>query len=263
MAKGWEEVKNSTLRKAWRKLWPAVMLYDADEDEAFEGFPVQRVNKKKQLTKELLEYVKQARAPEVKEVLASDTIEDDLEAWLDCDNQAPTTQTLTDEEIIEMVVNPHPVPDNHSDSEDDEDDGNSQVTWDDAQQGLEKFISFMETRNEFTTQEVMNQYMLHSRFLSYRRASSKQLTLQETFKRAARQTPTPTSTPTPGCSSSPQPSTSFSAEDDLQEEELPALDQEEAVDTPSPMPDIGLLNPSSPPAATTVPADVTDASPNH
>lgn len=82
-----------------------------------------------------------------------------------------------------------------SDSDSD-DDRKSEATWDEAQKCLEKFTSFMESRNEFTTQDVMHQYKLHSRFLSYRRASLKQLTIQQMFKKAAILTPAPARTPT-------------------------------------------------------------------
>ncbi|XP_076060558.1 uncharacterized protein LOC143036751 [Oratosquilla oratoria] len=164
MAKGWEEVKSSTLKKAWRKIWPSVMLIDSNEEEDFA---------KKELMKELLEYVKGAISPEVKETLKSDTIEEELETWLDCDVQAPTTHVLTDEEIIDMVINPDQT-DTQNLNESEGDEGSSKVSWDEAQTSLETFISFMESRNEFTTQDVINHYMLHSKFLSYRRAASKQ-----------------------------------------------------------------------------------------
>lgn len=79
------------------------MIMTLMRKKSLKGLLEKRVSKKKQLTRKLLEYVKQPTAPEVQKAVQTDTTEEDLEAWLDCDAQAQTSQTLMDQEIIDMV----------------------------------------------------------------------------------------------------------------------------------------------------------------
>ncbi|GBM47316.1 Jerky [Araneus ventricosus] len=89
-------VKNTTLQKCWRKLWPAAnpvsdLTLQIDEEE----------NHQDALTK-VLGVVRSADNP------LKTLPENEVEEWLLIDENEPVEQELTDEDIINIVVNPQP-----------------------------------------------------------------------------------------------------------------------------------------------------------
>ncbi|GBM62577.1 Jerky [Araneus ventricosus] len=90
------QVKNTTLQKCWIKLWPAAnpasdLTLQTDEEE----------NHQDALTK-VLDVVRSADNP------LKTLPEDQVEEWLLIDENESVEQELTDEDIINIVVNPQP-----------------------------------------------------------------------------------------------------------------------------------------------------------
>ncbi|XP_035208013.1 jerky protein homolog [Stegodyphus dumicola] len=111
IAQSWNQVKNTTLQKCWRKLWPAAnpasdLTLQTDEEE----------NHQDALTK-VLDVVRSTDNP------LKNLPEDEVEEWLLIDENEPVEQELTDEDIINIVVNPQPtqnLEENDSDAETEE-----------------------------------------------------------------------------------------------------------------------------------------------
>ncbi|XP_069176365.1 aspartic and glutamic acid-rich protein-like [Procambarus clarkii] len=111
--------------KKWlEKLWPTSSLFPDEDDEAdFEGFAVKKVSEKKKLREELLAYVKGIKSPELRAELVTETIEDDIDRWIDFDEEAPNNQNMTNDEIIELVCTAKkPDECNEEDGEEEEED---------------------------------------------------------------------------------------------------------------------------------------------
>jgi hypothetical protein len=87
----------STLRKAWRNLWPASMFLDDSSDEEYKSFNIAIRS-----PKDILAI--RSHVPEANPI--SKRTEDDVENWIDVDNDKPVVEEFTDEQQIQSTVNP-------------------------------------------------------------------------------------------------------------------------------------------------------------
>ncbi|XP_069174685.1 jerky protein homolog-like [Procambarus clarkii] len=176
----WDEVKQTTLRNGWKKLWPTSSLFPEEDDEAdFEGIAVKKVSKKKKLREELLAYVKGIKSPELKTELVSETIEDDIDRWIDFD-EAPNNRNMTDDEIIELVCTAKMSEEcNEEDGEEeDEETLKENCNMEKIQKNFEEILAFMDRSNsEFEIKDMMTQYNMYMKFLKTRAKGMKQMSI--------------------------------------------------------------------------------------
>lgn len=167
-AVAWQEVKNDTLIKAWRKLWPAVMnnplsehneLDDLDDPES-----------------QLLETVKNA----AEGCSSLSKMSDEVFDWLDVDKDEPTVEEINDETIIQSVLNPQTVQEVESDEEE-EGSASNNVTWREATDVIHTFVKFVETNKHYNMAEVMNLHIIHNDFLNKRSNNKRQVDIRSFF----------------------------------------------------------------------------------
>lgn len=134
----WEGVTERTVRGCWRKgLRAAFDEEEADSDTSFDGFDVQ----------DLFDVdVQQAQ-----QVLGSDIDEGMMETWLSFDNDEPTFEKMSDEEIIQSVSQ-DPVSDGPTEPAEDDDEivYEPPPTATEAVKGLEVALRWLES-SECTT----------------------------------------------------------------------------------------------------------------
>jgi hypothetical protein len=100
VALAWNAVKPVTLRRGWRKLWPCAMDADGSSDEEdFEGFNVRHAQT---TAKQIPETVRAAPTDNP----LSKFQENEIEELIEIDKGAQVTETITDEQITDSVVNP-------------------------------------------------------------------------------------------------------------------------------------------------------------
>lgn len=93
-ANAWRDVSQETLKNAWRRLLPYTIFTDDDDDsENFNGF---RISKEKASIFSLLTYAKDRHI---------NLEESDIMEVMECDNDAPTINTLSDAEIMNKALN--------------------------------------------------------------------------------------------------------------------------------------------------------------
>uniref|UniRef100_A0A7M4FQZ8 DDE-1 domain-containing protein n=1 Tax=Crocodylus porosus TaxID=8502 RepID=A0A7M4FQZ8_CROPO len=158
VACAWCSVKSTTLRKAWRKLWAAVMFGEGSSDEEeFAGFSVRQ---KEESLKEILDVLQNADSTNPLTKL-KDT---EFEEWVNIDQDLDVAQTLTDAEIIEKVVHPDRSTAPEQDSEEDHSE-ETKVAWATAAQCLETFLKCAEQQSSYSAQEVMQLHVVHNNYL--------------------------------------------------------------------------------------------------
>ena len=104
--------------RCWHKLYPLMMVDDAN-DEEFEGFGGGIKNLEVSKLREMGGNVQ-----------LKVTTDEALQEWVDVDENQAVTFTLTDEELINAVVEDHL--EKISDDSDDDDDNEPKVTWEQA-----------------------------------------------------------------------------------------------------------------------------------
>ncbi|XP_069170915.1 jerky protein homolog-like [Procambarus clarkii] len=194
IASAWDEVKQTTLRNGWKKLWPASSLFPEEDDEAdFEGFAVKKVSEKKKLREELLAYVKGIKSPEIRAELVTETIEDDIDRWIDFDEAAPNNRNMTNDEIIELVCTakkPDECSEEDGEEEEEEEDEETlkeKFDMEKVQQNFEYILGFMDTSySEFETKDMMSLYNMYMKFLKTRAKGMKQMSITESFAMASK-----------------------------------------------------------------------------
>ena len=164
------QVKNTTLQKFWRKLWPAAnpasdLTLQTDEEE----------NHQDALTK-LLDVVRSADNP------LKNLPEDEVEEWLLIDENEPVEQELTDEDIINIVVNPQPTQNLEESDSDAETKEKEKISWAEAAESLNKFISFAEASTSYSASEIIDFHIIRNKFYTIRQKSRKQKDIRDFFK---------------------------------------------------------------------------------
>ncbi|GBO21549.1 Jerky [Araneus ventricosus] len=163
-------VKNTTLQKCWRKLWPAAnpasdLTLQTDEEE----------NHQDALTK-VLDVVRSADNP------LKTLPEDEVEEWLLIDENEPVEQELTDEDIINIVVNPQPTQNLEESDSDAETEEKEKISWAEAAESLNKFISFAEASTSYSASEIIDFHIIRNKFYTKRQKSRKQKDIRDFFK---------------------------------------------------------------------------------
>jgi hypothetical protein len=159
LACAWTAVKYITLRGAWRKLWPAVMFAEESSDgEKFKGF---NISKGKGVIKETVDSLQDA-APS--NPVAKLTAEE-VDSWVNVDAELDVTQTHTDLEILDRVVNPKKYA---SHEEESDDKMQTKVAWAEAANAIELFMKFAEEQPSYSGQEVMQLHVIYNNFIRKR-----------------------------------------------------------------------------------------------
>ncbi|KAK8721835.1 hypothetical protein OTU49_012593 [Cherax quadricarinatus] len=229
ITKAWELVTNSSLKKSWRKLWPDISFIDSD-DEEFEGFKPKRISKRNSLKQEILDDVKVIEAPEVKKMFESENLEESIDKWLDCDDAAPTTDRLTDDDLISIIENAK----KSIESDPDDSDGHEEIpppTLKESLKSVKDLIRFMESKNNFSPEQVISQYQIQKTLLSIKikalkkqalikkkqslKKRNKKQTLKKPIKKHSKRARRPLSRPARSAASS---TTSLSVKDDVHED---------------------------------------------
>ncbi|KFM61616.1 Jerky protein-like protein, partial [Stegodyphus mimosarum] len=156
IAQSWNQVKNTTLQKCWRKLWPAAnpasdLTLQTDEEE----------NHQDALTK-VLDVVRSTDNP------LKNLPEDEVEEWLLIDENEPVEQELTDEDIINIVVNPQPTQNLEENDSDAETEEKEKISWAEAAESLNKFISFAEASTSYSASEIIDFHIIRNKFYTKR-----------------------------------------------------------------------------------------------
>lgn len=169
IALSWGQVKNTTLQKSWRKLWPDVNSVSdstlcADEGENNEDF------------NRVLDELQNVDNP------FKNMSEYEIEEWLGIDDNEPVEQHLTDEDIINTVINPQ-LAENFQESDSDlETEEKEKISWAEAAESLNKFITFAEASTSYSASEMIDLHVMRNNFLKKRQNSRKQKDIRDFFK---------------------------------------------------------------------------------
>ncbi|KAK4317465.1 hypothetical protein Pmani_011467 [Petrolisthes manimaculis] len=149
-------------------------IYNADEteeegDEDFKGFGAVR---HKPVVSELREMSGAAK------LNVSDKA---LRDWVDVDMKESVTLSLTDDEIIQSVLDEQHSKLTEADSEE-EDDPEPRVSWQDAMKGLSVFIKFAEQCTYMNTHDVISLHCIQNEFLLQRGENCRQRDIREYMK---------------------------------------------------------------------------------
>lgn len=165
----WQDVKQQTLMRCWRKLYPLVMFEDEEGDDDFEGFGAVR---HKTVVSELREMGGAAKLSVSDEALRE---------WVDVDTKESVTLSVTDDEIVQSVLEEQHSKLTEADSEE-EDDPEPKVSWQDAAKGLSMFVKFAEQSTYMNTHDVMSLHCLQNEFLLQRAKNCKQRDIRDYMK---------------------------------------------------------------------------------
>lgn len=172
--RSWEEVLPSTLVNAWRNIWPATIFVDDNRDCDVE-FSVFHISKQKLLIGELLEYAKTANS-DVK------FQEDDLQEWINIDDELPVVSCLSDSEIAESVLNNSEALE--SDDEDEDKTEQEKVTLEECITLSKKLIAALEKQSCVTEQEILQIYRIQDKLIKEKPKHMKQLKLTDMFTKS-------------------------------------------------------------------------------
>ena len=93
----------------------------------------------------------------------------------------PIKEELTNDAIIQSVLNPQEVQEIESDEED---STMTQISWAEDSEGLKTFVKFAEKSKHYDVAQVMNLHIIQNRFCQKRAQSKKQVNIHTMFKRA-------------------------------------------------------------------------------
>lgn len=159
-ALSWSQVKEVTLQRCWRKLWPNTVVEEEDLVTVTE----------------VLDIIKGGS----KDNPLENICEEEILEWVEIDKNEPTEEELTDEGIVQSVLNPQPV--NLEPESDDETEKKEQVSWVEAADALNKFIAFAESHKSYNCAEVINLHIIRNDFLKKRSYSKKQKDIRDFLK---------------------------------------------------------------------------------
>ncbi|KAK4321077.1 hypothetical protein Pmani_008095 [Petrolisthes manimaculis] len=147
-----------------------VVTLDKEEgDEDFEGFGAVR---HKPVVSELIQMSGAAK------LNVSDKA---LREWVVVDMKESVTLSLTDDEIIQSVLDEQHSKLTEADSEE-EDDPKPRVSWQDTMKGLSVFIKFAEQCTYMNTHEVISLHCIQNEFLLQRGKNNRQRDIREYMK---------------------------------------------------------------------------------
>ncbi|KAG8174371.1 hypothetical protein JTE90_007339 [Oedothorax gibbosus] len=96
----WKDVKKETVRRGWRKLFLAASFESSSSYEDFEGFVI-----KKSPLEDIIKYAQQYNVKSssgATEIIATENI---LQDWVCVDDCAPTSEVITEEDLLETHLN--------------------------------------------------------------------------------------------------------------------------------------------------------------
>lgn len=151
----WEGVTERTVRGCWRKgLGAAFDEEEADSDTSFDGFDVQDLFDAERRAADF-EGFSDVDVQQAQQVLGSDIDEGMMETWLSFDNDEPTFEKMSDEEIIQSVSQ-DPVSDGPTEPAEDDDEivYEPPPTATEAVKGLEVALRWLESSECATAAKV-------------------------------------------------------------------------------------------------------------
>ncbi|KAK3852017.1 hypothetical protein Pcinc_041374 [Petrolisthes cinctipes] len=152
VALAWQDVKEETLRRSWRKLYGEIMFYGDEENEEFAGF-----NGRSNVVKDIMEVMSSVPSDDPKKMTA-----DDITEWLDVDTDLQGEEELTDEAIIKSIIEPaKPKEEEEGEEEVPEE---VKITWKDAAAYFDGLVKFVEQSRNYNGAEVINFHILWNDF---------------------------------------------------------------------------------------------------
>jgi hypothetical protein len=110
--------------------------------------------------------------------------ENEIEDWIEIDKGSEVTDTITDEHIIDSVVNPEKPKATEDSEEEDLIVEQEKVSWNTAEQYIQVLIKFMKQSPNFSAQEVMQAHALQNILIMKKQICFKQADIRTLFKRA-------------------------------------------------------------------------------
>jgi hypothetical protein len=150
----------------------------SSDEEDFEGFNVRPAQT---TAKQILETVKAAPA----DYPLTKLQENEIEEWIEIDKGAEVTETITDEQIIDSVVNPEKSKVAEDCEEQDLIVEQEKVSWNTAEQYIQGLIKFMEQSPNFSAQEVVQAHALRNVLIKKKQICFKQADIRTLFKRVS------------------------------------------------------------------------------
>ena len=154
VANAWNAVKPTTLKNGWHKLWPSLMFETAPGETLEPNFTGFKPFKEKQQIKDLLSYARELTDPAAKD-LASRLDEDNIDEWMNVDDNAPVVHHYTDSEIVEMVISPEKQASEGESSDENEEDITERISIDRLIQLTGELLKGLEQRSFITEQEMV------------------------------------------------------------------------------------------------------------
>lgn len=156
VAYAWNLVKAKTLRRAWRRLWPAVMTPEVPSGkENLENL------QKKDTDQEMVPVFKEASPPNLEYELK----QEDIEKCIDTGKEVVLLHTSPDEDLIDTVPNPDPETKNLQNESFSEEIAAEKTSWDDTATAFCTLLKFAESQPCYSAPEVVQLHSLHSIFL--------------------------------------------------------------------------------------------------
>lgn len=172
-ALSWNDVQNETVKRSWRKLWPGVMNNDdvpnendPIEDDEDVGLQINLVEIKE----------KTSEMSELRNIPSTEIVE-----WLEIDKVLSPFEEISDESIVQSVLNQKPVQD-ESESDDEEVSETKVVSWNEASEAINTFVKFAESNKQYSMAEVMNLHIIKNDFLNKKNSCKKQVDIRYFFQ---------------------------------------------------------------------------------
>ena len=148
-ANAWSDISREILRNAWRNLFPEMRIMHDDGDNDNNQFGGFKVSKQKTEFMELLSYAKNRNI---------DLKECDVDEVMNCDDDAPTINKLTDTEIIDSVLNTNE--DRDEENESNLESAEERISTESIIEALGTAIKGLEQRNLVCDEEIMSLYKI-------------------------------------------------------------------------------------------------------
>ncbi|XP_063238495.1 jerky protein homolog [Bacillus rossius redtenbacheri] len=159
IALAWSQVKESTLQRCWRKLWPSDEDADRDLDVSSDC---------QNMVLDLVDAVPDNPL--------TDVPRDEVLDWIEVDKCVPVAEELSVEQIIQRGINPQEA--QVQEVESDEEEGavveDDKVSWKHASDALNTFIKFAESSESYVSAELLNLCIIRNDFWKKRSESQAQ-----------------------------------------------------------------------------------------
>ncbi|KAG8175468.1 hypothetical protein JTE90_004160 [Oedothorax gibbosus] len=171
----WKDVKKETVRRGWRKLFLAASFESSSSDEDFEGFVI-----KKSPLEDIIKYAQQYNVKS-----SSGATENILQDWVCVDDCAPTSEVITEEDLLETHLNTKS-PAETSETESSEEEEGPRVSWEEAERSIDTFLNFCSSHKSYSTQEILQLRLIREKFLNKKKNSLKQIDIRSFFKKVVK-----------------------------------------------------------------------------